>query len=151
KSVDISRRAELYETASGMLTITGGKFTTWRRMAKMTVDRLGNREFRDAPCKTDEIPLGYPIEISQLPDVEGVSPIVMSHLANRYGLFAEKILQMCVERPELKERIVDGMPDILAEVVVACRYEQARHISDVLLRRTRLGLLCARRLDQDSK
>src|SRR5262249_34692222 len=40
KSVDISRKAELYETSSGMLTITGGKLTTWRRMAKQTVDRM---------------------------------------------------------------------------------------------------------------
>ncbi len=40
KSVDISRKAELYETSSGMITITGGKLTTWRRMAKMTVDRI---------------------------------------------------------------------------------------------------------------
>ena len=39
KSVDISRKAELYETSSGMVTITGGKLTTWRRMAKMTADQ----------------------------------------------------------------------------------------------------------------
>src|SRR4051794_15919266 len=43
KSVDISRKAELYETSSGMITITGGKLTTWRRMAKMTVDRIVER------------------------------------------------------------------------------------------------------------
>ena len=48
KSVDISRKAELYETSSGMITITGGKLTTWRRMAKMTVDRLVLREAREA-------------------------------------------------------------------------------------------------------
>src|SRR4030095_9451287 len=58
KSVDISRKAELYETSSGMLTITGGKLTTWRRMAKQTVDRLVERQGRDAPCRTAEIPLG---------------------------------------------------------------------------------------------
>ncbi|MEX0745771.1 MAG: glycerol-3-phosphate dehydrogenase/oxidase [Phycisphaeraceae bacterium] len=151
KSVDISRKAELYETPSGMLTITGGKFTTWRRMAKMTVDRLVEREFRDAPCKTDQIPFGYPVEISQLREIEGLSPIVMQHLANRYGLFAERILDMCEQRPDLCERIVDGMPDIMAEVVVAARFEQARSVGDVLLRRTRLGLLCARRLADDPK
>src|SRR3954464_15977133 len=48
KSVDISRKAELYETSSGMLTITGGKLTTWRRMAKDTVDRLVLRAGRAA-------------------------------------------------------------------------------------------------------
>jgi glycerol-3-phosphate dehydrogenase len=151
KSVDISRKAELYETASGMLTITGGKFTTWRRMAKMTIDRLVEREFRDAPCKTDEIPLGHPVELSQLPDVEGVSPITAQHLANRYGLFAEKVLEMCAAKPELRERIIDGAPDIMAEVVVAARFEQARSVPDVLLRRTRLGLLAGRKLAGDGK
>src|SRR3954449_2961076 len=48
KSVDISRKAELYETSSGLVTITGGKLTTWRRMAKMAVDRIVEREGRDA-------------------------------------------------------------------------------------------------------
>ena len=62
KSVDISRKAELYETSSGLITITGGKLTTWRRMAKMAVDRMVEREFRDAPCRTHEIPLGHPVD-----------------------------------------------------------------------------------------
>jgi glycerol-3-phosphate dehydrogenase len=57
KSVDISRRAELYETSSGMLTITGGKLTTFRRMAKQVVDRLVERDGRDAPCRTGCRPL----------------------------------------------------------------------------------------------
>ena len=51
KSVDISRKAELYETSSGLVTITGGKLTTWRRMAKLAVDRIVEREGRDAPCR----------------------------------------------------------------------------------------------------
>src|SRR5439155_5748807 len=55
KSVDISRRAELYETSSGLVTITGGRLTTWRRMAKLAVDRIVEREGRDALCRTDEI------------------------------------------------------------------------------------------------
>ena len=66
KSVDISRKAELYETSSGMITITGGKLTTWRRMAKMMVDRLVEREFREAPCRTHEIPLGHPVDPATL-------------------------------------------------------------------------------------
>ena len=65
KSVDISRKAELYETSSGMITITGGKLTTWRRMAKMAVDRLVEREARTAPCRTHEIPLGQPVDAAR--------------------------------------------------------------------------------------
>ena len=66
KSVDISRRAELYETSSGLLTITGGKLTTWRRMAKQVVDRMVEREGREAPCHTAEIPLGMPADDEDL-------------------------------------------------------------------------------------
>ncbi|HEX8690365.1 MAG TPA: glycerol-3-phosphate dehydrogenase/oxidase, partial [Solirubrobacterales bacterium] len=72
KSVDISRKAELYETSSGMLTITGGKLTTWRRMAKLAVDRIVERDGRTAPCRTHEIPLGMAVEPAGLPRVEGV-------------------------------------------------------------------------------
>ena len=73
KSVDISRKAELYETSSGLITITGGKLTTWRRMAKLAVDRLVERDGRQAPCRTQEIPLGAAVDPAQLPRVEGVS------------------------------------------------------------------------------
>jgi len=62
KSVDISRKAELYETSSGLITITGGKLTTWRRMAKLAVDRIVERDGREAPCRTHEIPLGAPVD-----------------------------------------------------------------------------------------
>ena len=49
-----------------MLTITGGKLTTWRRMAKQTVDRIVERSGRSARCQTAEIPLGMEIDPAQL-------------------------------------------------------------------------------------
>ena len=152
KSVDISRKAELYETSSGMITITGGKLTTWRRMAKMTVDRLVEREAREAACRTHEIPLGQAIAPDTLPRVEGVAPDAYAALAARYGHGAHDVLALAGERGthggtgELAQPIVGGSPDLLAEVALAARREQARSIGDVLLRRTRLGLLAARQL-----
>jgi glycerol-3-phosphate dehydrogenase len=146
KSVDISRKAELYETSSGMITITGGKLTTWRRMAKMTVDRLVERDARDAPCRTHEIPLGQAISVEELPRVEGVPDASYQALASRYGHAAHDVLALAAERGELAQPIVAGNPDLLAEVALAARREQARSIGDVLLRRTRLGLLAAREL-----
>ncbi|MGA2320797.1 MAG: glycerol-3-phosphate dehydrogenase/oxidase [Solirubrobacteraceae bacterium] len=146
KSVDISRKAELYETSSGMITITGGKLTTWRRMAKMAVDRLVEREAREAPCRTHEIPLGQAIAVEELPRVEGVPPEAYAALASRYGHAAHEALALASERSELAQPIVEGLPDLLAEVALAARREQARSIGDVLLRRTRLGLLAAREL-----
>jgi glycerol-3-phosphate dehydrogenase len=146
KSVDISRKAELYETSSGMITITGGKLTTWRRMAKQTVDRLVEREARDAPCRTHEIPLGQAIDAHELPRVEGVPESSYGPLAARYGHAAHDVLALAAERGELAQPVLEGEPDLLAEVVLAARREQARSIGDVLLRRTRLGLLAAREL-----
>jgi len=143
KSVDISRRAELYETSSGMLTITGGKLTTWRRMAKQTVDRLVEREGREAPCRTAEIPLGMEARPEDLEAPEGVGEEALAQLAFRYGHAARKVLALAREDPELAEPIVPGRPDLLAEAVLAARHEQARSVADVLLRRTRLGLLAA--------
>jgi glycerol-3-phosphate dehydrogenase len=149
KSVDISRKAELYETSSGLITITGGKLTTWRRMAKMVVDRLVEREFRTAPCRTHEIPLGRAVDPRELRSRDLVPEDSLHHLASRYGHFAERVLDMCAEHPELGAPIVEGMPDLLVEALVAVRYEQARSVPDVLLRRTRLGLLAGRRLVAD--
>jgi glycerol-3-phosphate dehydrogenase len=150
KSVDISRKAELYETSSGMITITGGKLTTWRRMAKMAVDRLVERDARDAPCHTHEIPLGQAIAVQELPRVEGVPEHSYAALAARYGHAAHDVLALAAERGELAQPIVPGLPDLLGEVALAARREQARSIGDVLLRRTRLGLLAARELTHDS-
>ncbi len=146
KSVDISRKAELYETSSGMVTITGGKLTTWRRMAKMTVDRLVERDGRVAPCRTEEIPLGFAINSDDLVRREGVDEAAYAPLAARYGYAANDVLALVDERPELAQPIVEGLPDLMAEVVQAARLEQAQSVSDVLLRRTRLGLLAAREI-----
>jgi len=148
KSVDISRRAELYETSSGLLTITGGKLTTWRRMAKQVVDRMVEREGRDAPCQTAEIPLGMPASDEDLAAPEGLAEGDLPDgcrelLAFRYGHAGRRVLALCSERPQLARPIVPGHPDLLAEAAIAARLEQARSVPDVLLRRTRLGLVAA--------
>jgi glycerol-3-phosphate dehydrogenase len=143
KSVDISRKAELYETSSGMLTITGGKLTTWRRMAKMTVDRIVERESREAECRTHEIPLGLPPEEGDLPDVPGVDDESRALLGGRYGHAARGVLDLASGQPELSRRIVPDLPDLLAEAPFAAEHEQAQSLADVLMRRTRLGVLAA--------
>lgn len=150
KSVDISRRAELYETGNGMITITGGKLTTWRRMAKMAVDRIVERDSREAPCRTEEIPLGQAIRADELPRVEGIPEGAYEQLAGRYGYRARDVLAVAAERGELAQPIVAfGPTDLLAEVVFAARHEQARSVGDALLRRSRVALLAAREVTGD--
>ena len=93
KSVDISRKAELYETSSGMITITGGKLTTWRRMAKQTVDRIVERDGNDARCITHELPLGMAVAPD---DLTAAPEWAREQLAGRYGHIAHEVLR---ERP----------------------------------------------------
>jgi glycerol-3-phosphate dehydrogenase len=143
KSVDISRKAELYETSSGMITITGGKLTTWRRMAKETVDRIVLRDGTDVKCRTHEVPLGMPVAAS---DLVAAPESSREQLAGRYGHIAHDVLSLTSGRPDLAEPVVPGRPDLLAEIAYAARREQARTVGDALLRRTRLGLTAARML-----
>jgi glycerol-3-phosphate dehydrogenase len=151
KSVDISRKAELYETSSGLLTITGGKLTTWRRMAKQVVDRMVERAGRVAPCRTADIPLGMAAGEGELDPPEGLDEADLPDgyrelLGFRYGHAGRRVLQIAGQEKGLAAPIVEGHPDLLAEAVVAARLEQARTVGDVLLRRTRLGLLAAPQL-----
>jgi glycerol-3-phosphate dehydrogenase len=149
-SVDISRKAELYETSSGMLTITGGKLTTWRRMAEETVDRIVEREGRQAESRTDDIPLGMPAREEDLTTEIELPDGARKQLAFRYGHAARKVLDLAEERPELAAPILPGHADMLAEAVIAARSEQARTLADVLLRRTRLGLVAAAELREEA-
>ena len=113
-------------------------------MAKLAVDRLVERDAREAPCRTQEIPLGQQVDRSELERVEGVPAESYAALAGRYGYAAHEVLRTAGERGELAQPIVPGLPDLLAEASHAARREQARSVADVLLRRTRLGLLAAR-------
>ena len=120
-------------------------------MAKQVVDRMVEREGREAPCRTADIPLGMPAGEDDLDPPDGLSEDDLPEgslelLAFRYGHAARNVLQLAGERPELAAPIVAGQPDLLAEAVIAARLEQARSVADVLLRRTRLGLLAAPQL-----
>ena len=90
KSVDISRKAELYETSSGMITITGGKLTTWRRMAKQTVDRIVERDGSRHPLRHARDPArdGGRARRPRRPRPEGAR----EQLAGRYGHVAHDVL-----------------------------------------------------------
>ncbi len=89
------------------------------------------------------IPLGQPIDEQDLDEVDGVDPESRALLAARYGYAARDVLAVCAEQPALARRITPELPDLLAEAAFAARREQAQTIGDVLLRRTRVGLLDA--------
>ena len=114
-------------------------------MAKQVVDRMVEREGREAPCRTGDLPLGMPASEEDLTPPGGLDgALPEGHrelLAFRYGHAARNVLRMAGGAPGAgAARSSDGMPDLVAEAVDRRPLEQARSVADVLLRRTRLGL-----------
>ncbi len=147
KMSDISRRHTLVEGSGGLLTITGGKLTTYRRMAKDVVDRIVERDGRKARCRTDEIPLSgtrpVPVlegEVSAACRVLGIDDEVAVNLVRQCGETAQHVLDLVVAEPALAARLSPAAPHIAAEVVHAARSEGVATLDDVLSRRMRLSL-----------
>ena len=88
---------------------------------------------------------------SDVSDGQSAPEGAVDQLAFRYGHAAREVLALAAAEPEMARPIVPDRPDLMAEVVLAARLEQARSVADVLLRRTRLGILAAPALrDADS-
>lgn len=144
---DISRRHTLVEGPGGMLTITGGKLTTYRRMAKDVVDRIVAKDGTKARCRTDEIPLSgtRPFETlvaettAAAADL-GLSAEVAESLVRQCGETAAHVLSLVEADPSLGVLLSPHAPHIAAEVVHAARSEGAATLDDVLSRRMRLSL-----------
>ncbi len=120
-----------------MVTVTGGKLTTYRKMAQDTVDavvgRLGESP-RRRRCVTKSLPL-----IGATTKTRDPVALAQPHgrLLGRYGTEAAAVLDLARDRPELLEPVVPGLPYTGAELVYAAREEMARTLDDVLSRRTR--------------
>jgi glycerol-3-phosphate dehydrogenase len=127
KTSALSRDHVIDVDRSGLLTITGGKWTTYRHMAEDCVDHaitLGR--LRDEPCNTKALHIhGYVENSSELGDLEV------------YGADAARILALAQADPALGERLHPALPIIGAEIVWAAREEMARSVEDALARRTR--------------
>lgn len=127
KTSALSRDHTIHIDGTGLLTIVGGKWTTYRHMAEDCVDHaitLGSLE--DRQCVTHELKIhGYPSDTTHL-----------NHMLV-YGADAEKIHQLIDERPSLARQLDPDLPYVAAEVVWAVREEMARTVEDVLARRTR--------------
>ena len=120
KSVDISRKAELYETSSGLITITGGKLTTWRRMAKLAVDRLVERDGRERRAARTRSRSGSRSIPTALPRVDGVPESSYARARRPLRPRAPSgCSQTAAERGELAQPILPGLPDLLAEAAFA--------------------------------
>jgi len=131
RTADLSRRHSVRASGSGMVTVTGGKLTTYRRMAADTVDDVVRSLGRGGASTTKRLPLL---------GAHGPAPDD-AHLARRFGSEAAEILTLVASEPALAEPLVPGLPYLRAEAVYAVRHEMATTLDDVLSRRTRARLL----------
>jgi glycerol-3-phosphate dehydrogenase len=130
---------------SGLVTITGGKWTTYRRMALDAVDRAVRvaELSPPRPSRTESLPLrgalGYSRQGHRELERAGLAPDVAEHLNRAYGDRAGEVARIAAKG--YGERLASGYPHIEAEVLYAARAEQACTVDDVLARRTRLSFL----------
>jgi glycerol-3-phosphate dehydrogenase len=149
-TADLSRRHRVTSSDSGMITITGGKLTTYREMAADTVDEvvdvLGDRldDRSVGRSRTKRLRLrgadGYD-EFVASPPASSLTPAQLTHLADRYGGDARTLVAMVDHEPDLAQPLVPGLPYLRADARYAARYEMARSLDDLLSRRTRARLL----------
>jgi glycerol-3-phosphate dehydrogenase len=138
RTADLSRRHAVARSVSGMVTVTGGKLTTYRSMAADTVDAVTSDLGRGGSSRTRNLALLGGREFQATASGE---PSRHEHLAGRYGTLAAEVLALVDGEPALGEPLVPGLPYLRAEAVYAVRAEMARSVDDVLSRRTRSRLL----------
>jgi glycerol-3-phosphate dehydrogenase len=142
----LSREHVVDVPVPGLASIAGGKFTTYRLMARDVVDAAVADFGRDVPASvTDQVPLlgadglaAVQPAAARLAEDYGVSRGCVEHLLGRYGTLAEEVLQLTRTDPGLARPLAQGHPYLRAEVVYAVTHEDALHVDDVLVRRTRL-------------
>ncbi|GAA2727273.1 glycerol-3-phosphate dehydrogenase/oxidase [Actinocorallia aurantiaca] len=141
RTADISRRHAVLTSPEGIVTVVGGKLTTYRRMAQDAVDALG---LDAGPSQTAGIPLiGAP---GTVPAAARTSPgKVPLRLARRYGAEAPLMAALAEEDPSLLEPVLPGRPYLAVEWAWALAHEGALDADDLLDRRTRVGLVEADR------
>ncbi|MGH2785831.1 MAG: FAD-dependent oxidoreductase [Actinomycetota bacterium] len=147
RTADLSRTQHLSVSPAGLVTITGGKLTTYRRMAADTVDLVCSRLGMSARSRTKRLPIGLTRPLDGLRSettasarAAGIGEDVADHLVETFGDRAPAVLELAASDPELAAPLVDGLPWIGAEAVWAVDREMAVDLSDVLERRTRLSL-----------
>lgn len=135
------------DPVSGLISIMGGKWTTYRLMAQETIDACCTKLGETRPCVTEELLLqgaegydtNYPHRLAERhPDM---APAVLAHLADTYGTEAPAILKLLAENKAWRTLLAHNHPFIQAEVIYAARTEMALTLPDVLMRRIRLGLI----------
>ena len=152
----VSRKEEIIESENGLISIGGGKLTTYRLIAERGIDlavkRLKER-FKVAAnsATTEDVAIGGGMSLAELTMIaqrlsktEDLPLETARHLLYDYGADYRRLIELTHEDERLRERLIEGLPQILAEVVYAARYEMALTLADAMTRRTRLSIVAGR-------
>lgn len=132
KTKEISRSHKLIVSKSGLITITGGKWTTYRKMAMDVVDKaIALGKLSAAAC------------VTRTTKIHGYTPKALTGALAVYGADAEGINKLVAAQPELGQKVMEKHPYLAAEIVWVVRNEMARTVEDVLARRIRILFLNA--------
>jgi len=135
RTADLSRQHHVHDQPDGLITITGGKLTTYREMASDAVDAAVARLGRNERCHTQRLRLWGASGFA-----EPTKGTLAAHLAGRYGSHAGDVMALVSDDVSLGEALVPGLAYTRAEAVYAARHEMVRTLDDVLSRRTRARL-----------
>jgi glycerol-3-phosphate dehydrogenase len=144
----VSREHVVDVPVPGLASIAGGKFTTYRLMARDVVDAAVADFDRSVPASvTEQLPLlgadglaAVQAGAGRLAEDYRVPRAVVEHLLSRYGTLAGEVLDLIRTDPALGRPLAEGFPYLRAEVVYAVTHEDALHVEDVLMRRIRLSI-----------
>jgi glycerol-3-phosphate dehydrogenase len=144
----LSREHTVAHPVPGLVVVAGGKYTTYRVMAKDAVDAaVHGLDRRVAACCTEEVPLagaeGYPALWNARAGIAaraGLHVARVEHLLNRFGSLIDEVLALIARDPSLGDPLTGADDYLRAEVVYAASHEGARHLDDVLTRRTRISI-----------
>ncbi|MET9312604.1 glycerol-3-phosphate dehydrogenase/oxidase [Kribbella sp. NPDC003505] len=144
----LSREHVVAHAAPGLVVVAGGKYTTYRVMAKDAIDAAADAlDGRVPRSVTKNIPLvgadGYQALWNQrqlIAQRSGLHVARIEHLLNRYGALIDEVLELVAEDPSLGEQLPGTQDYLKAEIVYGAKAEGARHLDDILARRTRISI-----------
>lgn len=152
----VSRKEEIFTDRDGLISLAGGKLTTYRLMAERGIDLAAEQlqarfQVSAKPVSTKQIILSgggikradLEVQANQTARAENLSIKTARHLLHNYGANAKRLLELMHEDEALRQPLLPDLPNLAAEVIYAVREESAMTIADVLTRRTRIAMLGA--------
>jgi glycerol-3-phosphate dehydrogenase len=155
-TAEVSRKEEIVESENGLISIGGGKLTTYRLMAERGIN-LAVRRLKEGfnvlanSATTKIMAIGGNLSLAELTMIakrlskaEGLPLETARHLLQDYGADYQRLVELTHEDERLRGRLIEGLPQILAEVVYGARYEMALTLADAIIRRTRLAIVAGK-------